>query len=71
MALTLIHSSTAVRQDKQVYQLVGSGSCKKFEPVKVTNNPGDIDEFGNCLPFIITYANGKSHQIGYNWYFYA
>lgn len=71
MTLVLIHASTAVYQQKQVYQMIGSGSNKRLEPVTILHNLEEPDIYGNNLPYIIKYSNGNSHQIGYNWYFYV
>ena len=47
---------------RQVYILVGSGSCKKYEPVTITGPVGD---------WTITYQSGRSHGIGWAWTLYV
>lgn len=46
----------------QVCLLVGSGSQKKYEPVTITGDLGD---------WMLTYQDGRSHKIGWNWTFYV
>lgn len=42
--------------------LVGSGSNKRYEPVTITGEVGD---------WTITYQDGRSHKIGWNWTLYV
>lgn len=64
-----VSANVAITKDSQIYLVIGSGSYKKLEPVSISLNTMGEDSFGNKLPFILTYRDGKQHQIGYNWYF--
>lgn len=68
--MKLISPSTAGSYN-QAYISVGSGSFKKYEPVTITQNTGGIDAFGNNEKWIITYVDGRSHQIHSDWALYA
>lgn len=61
MKSQMVCPNTAESYNRQVYMEFGSGSFKTLEPVTITRTQGGEH------PFTITYADGRTHGIGYNW----